>query len=92
MRCEWCDSKQILISTDSVYWELPDGTRAIEITETPTIVCRECQISYQQDQVVKDIEDQLMLVNTKHVPNSITYESLMKLPRLLKRNYFDFYS
>ena len=43
--CEWCDSTNINEITDSVYWELPDGTRAIEITETPAVACSECAMT-----------------------------------------------
>lgn len=88
--CEWCDSENVELLTESAYWELPDGTRAIEISETPTIVCHDCKIYYQTDEIVKNIEDQLFLIDTKKIGKSIRYEDLMKLPRLLKRNYFDF--
>jgi uncharacterized YokU family protein len=90
MRCEWCDSEKVILSSDTVYWELPDGTRAIEIKETPTYICGDCQINYQSDSIVKEIEDQLFLIDTKKLSPKITYEDLMKIPRLLKRNYFDF--
>ena len=87
--CEWCNSEKIVSSSDTVYWELPDGTRAIEIKETPTIICQHCEMNYQTDLVVKDIENQLLLIDTTLIrTNSITYEELMKIPRLLKKNYF----
>ena len=92
MNCEWCGSEKVISSTDTVYWELPDGTRAIEIKETPTIICQNCQFNYQSESLVKSIEDQLLLIDTKNLSKSITYEELMKLPRLLKKNYFDFFS
>lgn len=88
--CEWCDSQNIELRTESTFWELPDGTRGIEISETPTVVCHDCQIYYQPDKIVKNIEDQLFLVDTKKIGKSIRYEELMAMPRLLKRNYFDF--
>lgn len=88
--CEWCDSENAEASTKSVYWELPDGTRTIEITETPTIVCHDCQIYYQPDKIVKNIEDQLFLVDMKKIGKSVKYEDLLNMPRLLKKNYFDF--
>jgi hypothetical protein len=25
----------------TVYWEMPDGSRAIEITEMPVVICKE---------------------------------------------------
>jgi uncharacterized YokU family protein len=74
------------------YWELPDGSRAIEITATPAVICRVCDMVYQIDVVTKEIEDQLFLVDTKAICNSISFKELMELPRLLKRNYFDFSS
>lgn len=92
MKCDWCESQNIIKSFETVYWELPDGTRAIEIKDTPTICCQDCQISYQHDHIIKEIEDQLFLVDTKGIPKSIPYIELMKLPRLLKKNYFDFFS
>jgi uncharacterized YokU family protein len=90
--CEWCDGTNILGTTDSVYWELPDGTRAIEITETPTFSCPDCTIIYQSEQIVKEIENQLFLIDCKNIGKTISYPELLKLPRLLKKNYFDFSS
>lgn len=90
--CDWCSSSEIHEDQQSVYWELPDGTKAIEIRETPTIVCKECGMTYQDDSIVKDIEDQLFLIDTKGIDRSIRFKELMKLPKLLKRNYFDFSS
>ncbi|NRD80452.1 YokU family protein [Bacillus sp. BRMEA1] len=87
--CEWCGD-QARICQSTVYWELPDGTRAIKITETPAVSCTSCLMVYQTDQVTKEIEDQLFLVDTKKIGKSISYQELMALPRLLKRNYFDF--
>ena len=93
MKCAWCKSEKVVVSSDTVYWKLPDGTRAIEINETPTIICQDCQMNYQTDLVVKEIEDQLLLIDTNQIQsNSITYEELMKIPRFLKKNYFDFSS
>jgi uncharacterized YokU family protein len=89
--CEWCGGKAI-IGEGTVYWELPDGSRAIEITGTPTVLCKECDMVYQTDNVTKEIEDQLFLVDTKVIGNSISFKKLMEIPRLLKKNYFDFSS
>jgi uncharacterized YokU family protein len=47
---------------------------------------------YQTDVVTKEIEDQLFLVDTKKISSSISFKELMELPRLLKKNYFDFSS
>lgn len=90
MRCMWCEGDVAKESVNTVYWELPDGTKAIEITEAPCISCVECGIDYQPDHIVKEIEDQLFLIYTKDLPKQVTYTELMERPRLLKRNYFDF--
>jgi uncharacterized YokU family protein len=87
--CEWCGEKAE-IGFNTVYWELPDGSRAIEITETPAVTCPGCQMIYQKEEVIKQIEDQLFLVDTKKIGKSIRFEELMVLPRLLKKNHFDF--
>ncbi|RFU66443.1 YokU family protein [Peribacillus saganii] len=91
MICDWCGSKARK-GQDTVYWELPDGTRAIEITGTPAVFCMGCGMTYQTDQITKAIEDQLFLIDTKKIVKTISYEELMALPRLLKKNYFDFSS
>jgi uncharacterized YokU family protein len=91
INCEWCGGKATK-GEDKVYWELPDGSRAIEITATPTVNCEECEMVYQHDNVIKEIEDQLFLVDKKGIGNTISFKELMELPRLLKRNYFDFSS
>jgi uncharacterized YokU family protein len=89
--CEWCGAKASE-GEGSVYWELPDGSRAIEVTTTPAVICKECDMVYQTDDVTKEIEDQLFLIDTKVIGNSISFKELMEMPRLLKRNYFDFSS
>jgi uncharacterized YokU family protein len=91
MICEWCGGKAGK-GENTVYWELPDGSRAIEITLTPAVTCNECEMVYQNEDVIKEIEDQLFLVDTKKIGSSIGFKELMELPRLLKRNYFDFSS
>ncbi|CAH0347347.1 YokU family protein [Bacillus sp. CECT 9360] len=88
--CEWCNEGSLSDVTAPVYWELPDGTKAIEITATPSKRCDACGACYQVDSIVKQIEDQLFLINTAQLDKSIPFEALMKVPRLLKRNYFDF--
>lgn len=92
IQCEWCNNSNVKATSDSVYWELPDGSRAIEIKETPTQHCCDCNMTYQSESIVKEIEDQLFLINCKQIGKVISYEELMKIPRLLKRNYFDFSS
>jgi uncharacterized YokU family protein len=89
--CDWCNA-DASIDRGTVYWELPDGTRAIQITNTPTVVCPSCEMHYQTNELTKEIEDQLFLVDIKQIGSTINFEELMKLPRLLKRNYFDFSS
>ncbi len=90
--CEWCSSSKVKSISDSVFWELPDGTRAIEISETPTLSCPDCSMIYQTEAIIKEIEDQLFLIDCQQIGKVIPYEELMKIPRLLKRNYFDFSS
>ena len=92
MGCEWCKGPNLKSRTKSVFWELPDGTRAIEITETPTLSCMDCKMTYQSEETIKEIENQLFLIDCKQIGKIICYEELMKIPRLLKRNYFDFSS
>lgn len=92
MLCEWCNSLNVTRTTSSVYWELPDGTRAIEILQTPTLSCPDCSMIYQSEPIIKEIEDQLFLIDCSQIGKTITYMELMKRPRLLKRNYFDFSS
>lgn len=87
--CEWCGQEAQKVE-NTVYWELPDGTRAIQITDTPAVACEECKMVYQTDEITKEIEDQLFLIDTKLIGKTISYKELMALPRLLKRNYFDF--
>ncbi|WP_342431966.1 YokU family protein [Neobacillus sp. FSL H8-0543] len=90
--CEWCESEKIIGGTASVYWELPDGTKAIEIVETPSITCNDCKMTYQTEQTVREIEDQLYLIDCKQLGSTVIYNELMKIPRFLKKNYFDFSS
>jgi uncharacterized YokU family protein len=88
--CPWCEVGKLESVTDSVYWELPDGTRAIEITDTPSYYCDNCRSLFQCDEVVQKIEEQLFLIDTKQLGSQTAYDNLMKMNRLLKRNYFDF--
>jgi len=90
--CEWCNSPNIQQGSGPVYWELPDGTRAIKINDVPSVTCRDCSMVYQSENLVKEIEDQLFLINTKLIGSETSFENLMAQPRLLKRNYFDFSS
>lgn len=90
--CEWCESTNVERITTSVFWELPDGTRAIEITETPTFSCPDCAMIYQSELIVKEIENQLYLIDCKLLGKVVSFEELMAFPRLLKKNYFDFSS
>jgi uncharacterized YokU family protein len=91
MICVWCGGRATL-GISKVYWELPDGSRAIEITETPAVICKGCTMVYQEEKVIKEIEDQLFLIDTKIIGDTISFKELMDKPRLLKRNYFDFSS
>lgn len=90
MCCEWCSSENITKEEVAVFWELPNGTKAIEIRETPCINCKECGMNYQEEEIIEQIEEQLLLINTKILENSLIFDELMGKPRLLKRNYFKF--
>ncbi|MBM4762016.1 YokU family protein [Bacillus sp. B15-48] len=90
MCCEWCSSKNIIKEAVPAFWELPDGTKAIEIRETPCISCNDCGMTYQEEETIEQIEEQLLLINTETLEKSLTFDELMKKPRLLKRNYFKF--
>ncbi|WP_433742688.1 YokU family protein [Falsibacillus pallidus] len=90
LSCEWCGSDDVKLEKRSVYWELPEGTRAVEIKETPTACCVSCGMEYQKEAMVKEIEDQLFLIDRSKLGKEVLYEELMQMPRLLKRNYFDF--
>jgi uncharacterized YokU family protein len=90
MQCEWCEESTADEITCTVYWELPDGSRAIEISETPGMLCSACGMEYQSVETIEKLEDQLLLIDTSKIGDSISYESLMATPRLLKRNYFRF--
>ncbi|WP_339146359.1 MULTISPECIES: YokU family protein [unclassified Sutcliffiella] len=92
MKCNWCESPQATSSSGTVYWELPDGTKAVTITETPSVACDDCGMEYQEETIVKQIEDQLFLINTSELEAELSYAQLMGKQRLLKRNYFDFTS
>ena len=89
-RCQWCEHPTVVKIEDTVYWELPDGTKAIEITAVPSFHCGHCGARYQSDETVKEIENQLFIIDTKTIEKSLSYNELMEKPKLLKRNYFDF--
>lgn len=90
--CEWCEHGTVEEIKQSVFWELPEGTRAIEITNTPSVFCHSCHMIYQSEEMVKKIEDQLFLINRNQLKDVVSYEELMNMERILKKNYFDFYS
>jgi len=92
IECEWCNSANVKECVHSVFWEVPDGSRAIEITETPAYQCHDCNMIYQSEKIVKEIENQLFLIDCKKIGKVISFKALMKIPRLLKKNYFDFSS
>ena len=88
--CPWCEKGKLASVNGTVYWELPDGTRAVEITETPSSHCESCDAFFQSDEIVKEIENQLFLIDSKQLEKQTTYDELLKMKRVLKRNYFDF--
>ncbi|WP_409301191.1 YokU family protein [Peribacillus sp. SCS-155] len=89
-KCEWCSAEEAIETRSTVYWELPDGSRAIGIADSPTIQCRACGAEYQEESIVKRIEDQLFLIDVSKLNKMVTFAELMAAKRLLKRNYFDF--
>ncbi|MCH1626346.1 YokU family protein [Ferdinandcohnia quinoae] len=88
MECMWCQDINAYNDQNIVYWELPDGTRSIEILNTPCVICKNCGMEYQEESIINEIEDQLVLINTNQIENSISFEELMAIQRLLKKNYF----
>ncbi|MGD6966690.1 YokU family protein [Rossellomorea vietnamensis] len=88
--CEWCGEEEAYRSRGPVFWELPDGSRAIEITGTPQVFCSGCGIVFTEEAVTIELEDQLLLIDTKPLGEKISYRDLMKIERKLKRNYFRF--
>ncbi len=65
--CPWCEVGTLQSVTDTVYWELPDGSRAVEIDATPSFYCDNCQALFQTDETTKEIEDQSFLIDTKQL-------------------------
>lgn len=89
MVCKWCESEEAIVSPESAYWELPDGTRAVEIKEVPSVKCPSCGMVYVEEDLIGEIEEQMMLINTRNLPKEFTFEELMEQPRPLKKNYFN---
>lgn len=90
LKCLWCDSDKTNKVYERSHWELPDGTKAVTITNVPSIHCEACEMVYIEDEIIEKIEDQLLLIDTTNLAKQFTYDDLMKTPRLLKRNYFNF--
>ncbi|WP_370876008.1 YokU family protein [Evansella vedderi] len=88
--CNWCQHEGAVEAQKTAFWELPDGTRAVEITNVPSIQCPNCEMTYIDDDIIDEIEDQFMLIDTEKLPNSFTYQQFMNQPKLLKKNYFKF--
>ncbi|MBM7692527.1 putative YokU family protein [Peribacillus deserti] len=90
--CVWCNERSIVDIEDQVYWELPDGSRSIEITATPSLFCSSCHAVYLDEKLAADLEDQLFLIDRNELSSSISFSKLMALPKMLKKNYFNFKS
>lgn len=90
MQCQWCEEQTAQETAKTGYWELPDGSRAIQIDGIPSLECESCGMVYQDDKVIDEIEDQMYLIDTTKLESIISYKELMDQPRLLKRNYFKF--
>ncbi|MGV2549571.1 YokU family protein, partial [Bacillus licheniformis] len=63
-KCEWGNEEKAAAARTAVYWELPDGTKAIEITDTPAVECEGCGRVYQEGSVTWVIENQQLLIDT----------------------------
>jgi len=90
MTCEWCQSNNVQDTMNTVYWELPDGSRTVEIFDTPSVKCIDCGMEYQTEALVQEIEDHLFLINTKNLERKLSYADLMSVEKILKKNYFKF--
>ncbi|KOO50809.1 YokU family protein [Priestia koreensis] len=90
MDCVWCEEKGAFETTTTVYWELPDGSRSIEITETPCIQCPSCGMNYQTEETIEEIENHFMMIDTKKLEKSLTFVEFLAVPTWLKKNYFNF--
>ncbi|MBP0726448.1 YokU family protein [Bacillus sp. RG28] len=90
MTCEWCQSNNVQDTMNTVYWELPDGSRTVEIFDTPSVKCNDCGMEYQTEALVQEIEDHLFLINTKNLERKLSYSDLMSVEKILKKNYFKF--
>ncbi|MCA1030339.1 YokU family protein [Bacillus timonensis] len=88
--CQWCNSSEAIESENTVYWELPDGSRTITLTNTPCIQCKDCHMTYQTEKVIEEIEEHLLLIDTKKLEDVLTYEEFKATPKWLKYNYFNF--
>ena len=90
--CQWCEQPKAIKVMESVYWELPDGTKAIEITGVPAFKCESCSGSavYQSEEIIQEIDNQPFIIDMKEIEKSLTYEELMNKSKILKRTYFNF--
>ncbi|MGO4888649.1 YokU family protein [Anaerobacillus sp. MEB173] len=88
VKCQWCRADKANQTKKLAHWELPDGRRAITITNIPSIHCSNCKMHYIADETVEKIEDQLLLIDTKKLSNSVSYDALMEIPRIIPKNYF----
>jgi uncharacterized YokU family protein len=73
--CLWCEEGKLKSVNDTVLWELPDGTRAIEIIERPSFYCDSCQALFQSEETVKEIENQLFLIIRSNLRNKLRMRS-----------------
>lgn len=88
MICNWCQSNHAHEMKDDVHWELPDGTRAVTIKNVPSVHCPSCNMTYLEEAIIQQIEDQLFIIDTAKLDKQFSYEQLLNAPKLFKRNYF----
>ena len=66
------------------------GRQPLKLLKLLLPIVRIVKALFQSDGIVKGIEDQLFLIDSKQLAKQTKYDELLKMKRLLKRNYFDF--
>ncbi|KUP06477.1 hypothetical protein Q75_08075 [Bacillus coahuilensis p1.1.43] len=89
-KCEWCKRGPLDDIFETVFWELPDGSGAIEINLVPSTYCPYCSMKQLEEATTNEIEDQLLLIDREKLSSPLSFEELMSIPRFLKKNYFRF--
>ncbi|MGG1518818.1 YokU family protein [Paenibacillus oryzisoli] len=85
MPCVWCDAEATQDSVKDCYWILPDGKKAIQITDVPAIACPACG-TYVLEATSQLIEEKLYWHDVAALGSVFSYSALMKAPRV--QNWF----